>query len=336
VPSPFCTYSACALPAVPRSGPRNAVNLCHAFVSDDDRVMLKSIAYGNPTSAGAEDCDAECNFTPQWCANHASALRADHLWHHCGPKIMPRALLSLTQPPRRCIRAGPRSSLYFKPSEVKAAVVTCGGLCPGLNDVIRQIVITLESGYGVQDIVGIPYGYRGFFEEGLEVQKLTRKKVQNIHLEGGSVLGTSRGGGDVKRIVDSIIARGINALFVLGGNGTHAGAQCIYEECLRRGYDCAVVGVPKTIDNDILHVRASIARMRACVLACVLARAEWLLAPNALSSLTRSPCSLARSLAPLRSTRPSASTPPWRRRSARCAPPPSRPRARTAAWASSS
>jgi 6-phosphofructokinase 1 len=70
----------------------------------------------------------------------------------------------------RCIRAGPRANLYFKPSEVKAAVVTCGGLCPGLNDVIRQIVITLESGYGVQDIVGIPYGYRGFFEPGLEAR----------------------------------------------------------------------------------------------------------------------------------------------------------------------
>jgi hypothetical protein len=73
-------------------------------------------------------------------------------------------------PSARCIRAGPRANLYFKPSEVKAAVVTCGGLCPGLNDVIRQIVITLESGYGVQDIVGIPYGYRGFFEPGLEAR----------------------------------------------------------------------------------------------------------------------------------------------------------------------
>jgi 6-phosphofructokinase 1 len=153
------------------------------------------------------------------------------------------------------VRAGPRANLYFKPSEVKAAVVTCGGLCPGLNDVIRQIVITLESGYGVQDIVGIPYGYRGFFESGLTIEKLTRKNVQNIHLEGGSVLGTSRGGGDVKRIVDSIMERGINALFVLGGNGTHAGADAIYQECRRRNYDVAVVGVPKTIDNDILLVR---------------------------------------------------------------------------------
>ena len=198
-------------------------------------------------------------------------------------------------------------------------MVTCGGLCPGLNDVIRQIVITLESGYGVQDIVGIPYGYRGFFEPGLEIQKLTRKKVQNIHLEGGSVLGTSRGGGDVKRIVDSIIARGINALFVLGGNGTHAGADAIYNECLRRGYDCAVVGVPKTIDNDILHVRAAPPRARA--------------QPPARACVRADAACCARHATPRRLTRPSASTPRWRRRCARCAPRPSWPSPRTAAGA---
>jgi Phosphofructokinase len=73
-------------------------------------------------------------------------------------------------PSRRCIRAGPRAQIFFKPEEVKAAIVTCGGLCPGLNDVIRQIVITMESGYGCNDIVGIPYGYRGFFEPGLEAR----------------------------------------------------------------------------------------------------------------------------------------------------------------------
>lgn len=135
-PSPFCTHSACPLPGPSRVGARNSVNLHHAFVSDDDRVLLKSIAYGNPTSAGAEDCDVDCTFDPRWC-----------------------------------IRAGPRRELYFNPHEVKAAVVTCGGLCPGLNDVIRQIVTTLESGYGVQDIVGIPYGYRGFFEPSLEARQ---------------------------------------------------------------------------------------------------------------------------------------------------------------------
>lgn len=217
--SPFCTTAVCRPDG--RSAPRNVVNQHSAFVSDDDKILLSAIAYGNPTSAGAsETCTIDgCDFLPQWCT-----------------------------------RAGPRANLHFDPSTVKAAIVTCGGLCPGLNDVIRQIVITLEVGYGVQSITGIPYGYRGFFEEGLQKLNLTKEFVRDIHLEGGSVLGTSRGGGDVKRIVDSMQAMGINQLYVLGGNGTHAGAQAIFNECSRREYECAVVGVPKTIDNDILHI----------------------------------------------------------------------------------
>lgn len=129
--------------------------------------------------------------------------------------------------------------------------MTCGGLCPGLNDVIRQIVITLEI-YGVKKIVGIPFGYRGFTDQSLDEMPLSRKVVQNIHLSGGSLLGVSRGGPTVTEIVDSIQERGINMFFVLGGNGTHAGANAIHEECCRRRLKVAVVGVPKTIDNDML------------------------------------------------------------------------------------
>jgi 6-phosphofructokinase 1 len=269
VPSPFCTFQACPAPV---TGPRTSVNLHSAFVSDEDRVLLKSISYGDATSSGAEDCNADCSFDPRWC-----------------------------------VRAGPRARLYFRPSDVRAAVVTCGGLCPGLNDVIRSLVTTLESGYGVSDIVGIPFGYRGFFEAGLEIKKLTKKSVNNIHLEGGSVLGTSRGGGDVNKIVDSIITRRINQLYVLGGNGTHAGAAAIYEECVRRRYVCAVVGVPKTIDNDILLVRPRRWRVRS-----LLARASH---------------------AVLSWTRHLASTRRWRRHSARFAPHPSKPSPHTEAWA---
>ncbi|PSS26547.1 ATP-dependent 6-phosphofructokinase [Actinidia chinensis var. chinensis] len=141
--------------------------------------------------------------------------------------------------------------IYFKPEEVKAAIVTCGGLCPGLNDVIRHIVITLEI-YGVKKIVGIPYGYRGFSDEDLSEMPLSRKVVQNVHLSGGSLLGVSRGGPSISDIVDSMEERGINMLFVLGGNGTHAGANAIHNECHKRRLKVAVVGVPKTIDNDIL------------------------------------------------------------------------------------
>jgi 6-phosphofructokinase 1 len=136
---------------------------------------------------------------------------------------------------------------------VKAAIITCGGLCPGLNDVIRHIVITLEI-YGVKNIVGIPFGYRGFSDKDLTEMPLSRKVVQNIHLSGGSLLGVSRGGPSVSEIVDSMEERGINMLFVLGGNGTHAGANAIHNECRKRKIKVAVVGVPKTIDNDILHM----------------------------------------------------------------------------------
>ncbi|KAI0495873.1 hypothetical protein KFK09_022180 [Dendrobium nobile] len=149
-------------------------------------------------------------------------------------------------------RAGPRKEIFFRPGDVNAAIVTCGGLCPGLNDVIRQIVITLEM-YGVKKIVGIPHGYRGFSAEEPEIP-LSRKAVQTIHLSGGSILGVSRGGPDIEEIVNSIQARGINMLFVLGGDGTHAGANAMHKECNKRRIKVAVVGVPKTIDNDILYM----------------------------------------------------------------------------------
>ncbi|KAL5981142.1 ATP-dependent 6-phosphofructokinase 5, chloroplastic [Asimina triloba] len=190
------------------------------YVNDDDRALLKVIKYSSPTSAGAECMDPDCTWVEQWYS---------FLVH----------------------RAGPRKQIYFEPEEVKAGIVSCGGLCPGLNDVIRQIVFTLEL-YGVKKIVGIPFGYRGFFEEGLTEVQLSREVVQNINLAGGSLLGVSRGGGNVSDIVDSIQARGIDMLFVLGGNGTHAGANAIHTECRKRRLNVSVVCVPKTIDNDIL------------------------------------------------------------------------------------
>ncbi|KAL1327485.1 hypothetical protein HN51_037535 [Arachis hypogaea] len=188
----------------------------HGYINNNDRVLLKTIYYSSPTSAGAECIDPNCTWVEQWVH-----------------------------------RAGPREKIYYKPEEVKAAIVTCGGLCPGLNDVIRQIVITLEI-YGVKKIVGIPFGYRGFSDQELTEVPLSRKVVQNIHLSGGSLLGVSRGGPAVSNIVDSLEERGINMLFVLGGNGTHAGANAIHNECRKRRLKVSVIGVPKTIDNDIL------------------------------------------------------------------------------------
>uniref|UniRef100_A0A6N2KZW7 ATP-dependent 6-phosphofructokinase n=1 Tax=Salix viminalis TaxID=40686 RepID=A0A6N2KZW7_SALVM len=146
-------------------------------------------------------------------------------------------------------RAGPRQKVYFKSDEVHACIVTCGGLCPGLNTVIREIVCALHHIYGVNKVLGIDGGYRGFYSK--NTIKLTPKVVDDIHKRGGTFLGTSRGGHDKSKIVDSIQDRGINQVYIIGGDGTQKGAALIYEEIRRRGLKVAVVGVPETIDNDI-------------------------------------------------------------------------------------
>ncbi|CAI0426141.1 unnamed protein product [Linum tenue] len=146
-------------------------------------------------------------------------------------------------------RAGPRQKVYFDSDEVNACIVTCGGLCPGLNTVIREIVSTLYSMYGVKKVLGIDGGYRGFYAR--NTINLTPKVVNDIHKRGGTILGTSRGGHDTKKIVDSIEDRGINQVYIIGGDGTQKGASVIYEEVRRRGLKVAVAGIPKTIDNDI-------------------------------------------------------------------------------------
>ncbi|MDF1660782.1 MAG: ATP-dependent 6-phosphofructokinase [Planctomycetota bacterium] len=153
--------------------------------------------------------------------------------------------------------AGPREKLYFKPESVKAAIVTCGGLCPGLNAVIRSIVHQLHYRYGVSSIIGIRNGYNGFGDEGKTPKYLTPETVHSIHTQGGTVLGSSRGTPPTEQIVARLQQLGINVLFVVGGDGTMRGADAIWQEVKRIGLDLAVVGVPKTIDNDIPYVRRS-------------------------------------------------------------------------------
>ncbi|KAJ1409798.1 Pyrophosphate-dependent phosphofructokinase [Sesbania bispinosa] len=146
-------------------------------------------------------------------------------------------------------RAGPRQKVYFNSDDVHACIVTCGGLCPGLNTVIREIVCGLSYMYGVNKVLGIDGGYRGFYSK--NTITLTPKVVNDIHKRGGTILGTSRGGHDTGKIVDSIQDRGINQVYIIGGDGTQRGAAVIYEEVRRRGLKVAIAGIPKTIDNDI-------------------------------------------------------------------------------------
>ncbi|KAK8955186.1 6-phosphofructokinase 3 [Platanthera guangdongensis] len=152
-------------------------------------------------------------------------------------------------------RAGPRQRVYFESDEVHACVVTCGGLCPGLNTVIRELVCGLAYMYGVSKILGIEGGYRGFYAR--NTITLTPKSVNDIHKRGGTILGTSRGGHDTSKIVDSIQDRGINQVYIIGGDGTQKGASVIFEEIKRRGLKVSVVGIPKTIDNDIAVIDKS-------------------------------------------------------------------------------
>lgn len=154
--------------------------------------------------------------------------------------------------------AGPREKIYFVPGHVNAAIVTCGGLCPGLNDVIRAITRTLWHFYGVQRINGILYGYRGFRAEFNYVpMRLDQDVVDDIHNLGGSVLGSSRGYGEVEPIVDALERMNINVLFTIGGDGTQRGSLEIAEEIEKRKLKIACVGIPKTIDNDIMFVHKS-------------------------------------------------------------------------------
>lgn len=151
-------------------------------------------------------------------------------------------------------RAGPRRNIFFQPSTLKAGIVTCGGLCPGLNDVVRALVMVAWYRYGVRNIVGLRYGYEGLAPEfGHLPVELTPDKVADIHQHGGTVLGTSRGNQDEKRMVDFLVDQSINVLFAVGGDGTQRGALAIADEAARRGVAIGVVGIPKTIDNDLAY-----------------------------------------------------------------------------------
>ena len=154
--------------------------------------------------------------------------------------------------------AGPRRHIFFDPSKLKCALVSCGGLCPGLNDIIRSIVLELHYGYGVRNIIGIRYGLQGFIPRyGHELIDLTPETVVNIHDRGGTVLGSSRGPQDIDEIIDSLERMNIGLLFMIGGDGTLTAAGRIADTILKRGLKIGVVGVPKTIDNDIHMVSRS-------------------------------------------------------------------------------
>jgi len=214
---------------VPRPSPYiNTNNMGGGFVGDRDKIRLHTVEFESSDSAGAFCSDGmatvgdedTCILLPEWA-----------------------------------IRCGPRRTIFYNPQEVSAAVVTCGGLCPGLNDVVQNVVYTLLD-YGVppDNILGIRFGLRGFYSREHKPIQLTAQNVDGIHLTGGTVLGTSRGGATVKEIVSRISLWGLNMVFVVGGNGGNAAAHAIAEECESQQVNCSVIGIPKSIDNDILLI----------------------------------------------------------------------------------
>jgi len=154
--------------------------------------------------------------------------------------------------------AGPRERIYFDPSRLKCGIITCGGLCPGLNDVIRAVVLSLYHHYGVKTVYGFPFGYEGLAPKyGHTPLELTPQTVGRIHSMGGTILGSSRGSQNIKEMVDTLERMNIGILFTIGGDGTLRGALAISEEVKRRGLKISLIGIPKTIDNDISYVQLS-------------------------------------------------------------------------------
>jgi len=155
-------------------------------------------------------------------------------------------------------KAGPRGKLYFDSSKVKCAIVTCGGLCPGINDVIRAIVMDAYHHYHVASVIGIRYGLQGFIPKyGHDIIELTPNNVSNYHVFGGTELGSSRGPQAADEIVDALERMNVGVLFMIGGDGTMKAAARIVQEIKSRNSRISIIGIPKTIDNDINFVGTS-------------------------------------------------------------------------------
>ncbi len=155
-------------------------------------------------------------------------------------------------------QAGPRRQIFFAPAQLTCGIVTCGGLCPGLNDVIRSLVLTLTWAYGVERILGFRYGFAGLAKTPrAEPLVLTPAQVDEIHRQGGTLLGSSRGPQDLGEMVDTLVRHRVGVLFAIGGDGTLRGASALSAEITRRQLQIAVVGIPKTIDNDLSWIERS-------------------------------------------------------------------------------
>jgi len=167
-------------------------------------------------------------------------------------------LLEAGRKPASFETAGPRQKIYFDPSKLKCGIVTCGGIYPGLNDVVRAIVLSLFHHYGVRTVFGFRYGYEGLSpRHGHVPLELNLETVADLHQKGGTILGSSRGPHEVAEMVDTLERMNVGILFAIGGDGTLRGAQAISQEIGRRRLKIGVIGIPKMIDNDISYMTKS-------------------------------------------------------------------------------
>ncbi len=181
----------------------------------------------------------------------------EHVLYHSSMEDILALQEQGTEPPRMEL-AGPRKNIYFDPTNLRCGIVTCGGLCPGLNDVIRAIVMSMHFHYGVREVYGFPFGYEGLSSKySHEPLQLTPELTNRIHETGGTILGSSRGNQDVSDMVDTLERLGISILFTIGGDGTLRGAHALSLEARRRNLKLSIIGIPKTIDNDISFVQKS-------------------------------------------------------------------------------
>lgn len=160
--------------------------------------------------------------------------------------------------PRSFEEAGPREMIFFDPAKTTVGIVTCGGLCPGLNDIIRGIVNQCYQQYGITKVYGFRYGYEGLVQRyGHTPVMLRPESVAQAHNFGGTMLGSSRGQQDIGEMVDTLEDMNVDILFVIGGDGTLRGASALAKEVEARGLKKSIVGIPKTIDNDIMYLDKS-------------------------------------------------------------------------------
>lgn len=148
----------------------------------------------------------------------------------------------------------------------RIGILTGGGDCPGLNAVIRAVTKTVIFQHGIE-VWGIEDGYLGLIRN--RMHRLENEDVSNILTAGGTILGTSNkadpanfvvgkdGEGNpiyqdvTSRVLEHIEERKLDAIVCIGGDGTMSGANHL----IQRGIRC--IGVPKTIDNDLMHTEVT-------------------------------------------------------------------------------